>query len=256
MTAGLPVLPAAGHVWSEQERSVLRRAEQHAQRCGLVEPWSVRVHDDRIEIVENVPAPLRGHVGADRNGAIACGCALAVVTCAVRILGWAPETVLFGDPDRAELVATVVAHQRYRPSPADVGRFRAVFEQHGRSDAFEPAGPAQLPLAVRDTIVRAGTVAGVRMVPVAAVVAAHRKRGLEAGLLVVTTTDGRRGQLLAGTALQRARLSATALGLPSKPVIEPFETREFRHRLVRHSGVEGCPQSLLVLGRSPASSDA
>ncbi|OQO93871.1 hypothetical protein B1813_04960 [Saccharomonospora piscinae] len=256
MTVGPPVLSRAGHTWSEQEKGVLSRAVLHAHRCGLAEPWNVRVHGHRVEIAENLPPALRGHAGADRNGVIATGCALAVVTSAVRVLGWAPETVLFGDPDRAELVATVVANRRHRPSPADVGRYRAVFEQRRHHRTLDPGDPEALPPAVRDAVVRAGAVADAQVVPVPAVVAAHRKRGMDPGLLVVTATDGRRGQLVAGVALQRAWLSATALGLTAATVIEPFETREFRQRMVRHARVDGSPQLLLVLGRSPSTTEA
>ncbi|MEY7970381.1 hypothetical protein AB8O38_00115 [Saccharomonospora xinjiangensis] len=256
MTAGPPVLSLAGHTWSEQEKGVLSRAATHAHRCGLAEPWLLRVHGNRVEIAENLPAPLRAHAGANRNGVIACGCALAVVTCAMRVLGWTPETVLFGDPDHAELVATVVANRRHRPSATDVGQFRSVFEQRRHHTTLDPSDPDELDPAVCDAIVRSSATAEAKVVPVPAVVAAHRKRGLEPGLLVVTATDGRRGQLVAGTALQRDWLSATAFGLTAHPVVEPFEMREFRQRMVRHAGVDGSPQSLLVLGRPPASPGA
>ncbi|EHR61905.1 hypothetical protein [Saccharomonospora cyanea] len=256
MTVGPPVLSLAGHTWSEQEKGVLSRAATHAHRCGLAEPWTVRVHGHRVEIAENLPAPLRDHAGANRNGVIACGCALTVVVCAVRVLGWAPEVVFFGDPERAELVATVVANRRHRPSPVDISQFRAVFEQRRHHAPLDPRDPAALDPAVCDAIVRAASTADARVVPVAAVVAAHRKRGLEPGLLVLTATDGRRGQLVAGVALQRAWLAATVFGLTAHPVVEPFEMREFRQRMVRHTGVDGSPQSLLVLGRPPSTSGA
>lgn len=256
MTVEPPVLSLAGHTWSEQEKGVLSRATAHAHRCGLAEPWTIHMHGHRVEIAENLPFPLRGHAGANRNGVIACGCALTVVSCAVRVLGWAPEVVLFGDPDRAELVATVVASRRHRPSAADVGQFRAVFEQRRHHAALDPRDPEALDPAVRDAIVRAAELPDAKVVPVSAVVAAHRKRGLEAGLLVVTATDGRRGQLLAGVTLQRAWLAATASGLTASPVVEPFEMREFRQRMVRHAGVDGSPQSLLVLGRPPRAEPA
>ncbi|WP_197319069.1 hypothetical protein [Saccharomonospora sp. NB11] len=249
MTVEPPVLSLAGHTWSEQEKSVLSRASTHAYRCGLAEPWRIRMEGRRVEIFENLPSALRGHAGANRNGVVACGCALTVLACTVRVLGWTPEVVLFGDPDRAELVATVVASRRHRPSAVDVGQYRAVFEQRRHSTALDPRDPEALDPALRDAIVRAAETADAKIVPVSAVVAAHRKRGLEPGLLVVTATDGRRGQLVAGVTLQRAWLSATALGLTASPVVEPFEMREFRQRMVRHAGVDGSPQSLLVLGR-------
>ncbi|MFF5989590.1 hypothetical protein [Prauserella flavalba] len=246
MTTGPLLTRPALHAWSAQERDVLVRAAMNSYPCGVGRPWSLEVRGDRAELSERFGASSWHPEGVGRDRVIACGAALAGVVVAARMLGWQPETVLLGDPARPALVAGVTARGRHRPTGTDARRFRAIFD---RTRHRHPVDPADLPEEPLAEVVRTGTMPGVQLVPLPSFTPAHRKQTVEAGLLVVTTSDGRRDQVLAGAAMQEASLAARALGLTAAPQISPFQFREFRQRLVRSCGLGGSPQLLLRLGR-------
>ncbi|MBK1782834.1 hypothetical protein [Prauserella cavernicola] len=246
MTSTTLLARPAPHAWSGQERGVLVRAAMHSFPCGVGSPWTLQVRGHRAELSERFGASSWTHDGVGRDRVIACGAALAGVVVAARMLGWLTETELLGDPARPELVAGVAATGRHRPTSADVRRFQAIFD---RGEPGVPVDPAELSEEVLAEVLRTGTMAGVRLVPLSAGATGQRKQTLEAGLLVVTTSDGRRDQLLAGTAMQEASLAARTLGLTVAPSISPFQFREFRQRVVRACRLGGSPQLLLRLGR-------
>ncbi len=250
-----PVLATSGHVWSEQEKGVLARAASRACPCGGERPWELRVHGPRVEIA---PRPPVG--GPDdpthRGRVLACGCALAVLTGAMRVLGWLPDVTVGATSDHGDPALTLTAVHRHRPSSTEVRHFRALFAHTRHEEPLDPTDSRQLSTPVREEILRAAATREVRVVPVPAIVPAHRKRGVDPGLLVVTTFDGRRGQLLAGVAMQRAWLAAVDHGMTAEPLLEPFAAREFRQRMARHAGVDGSPQVLLVVGSAGRADDA
>ncbi|PRX45200.1 hypothetical protein B0I33_110300 [Prauserella shujinwangii] len=239
-----PRLPVA-HRWSEPERCVVARAALRSPRCGVGDPWTLEIRGERIELSERFAAPSWHHDGAGRDRVLACGAAVAGITVAVRVLGWLPEFVLLPDPARPDLVATVTARVRGRPARVGVRGFRAVFDPRRHR---HPADPAELPAELVAEIVQAGSLPGVRLVPVDGAVTAGRKRSGEPGVLVLTGTDGRRDQLLAGAGTHHAVLAAKAHGLTAEPETRPFPFREYRMRVLRAVGLEGCPQLLLRLG--------
>lgn len=244
MTATLPAR-AAAHVWSAQEKSVLVRAALHTDSCGVGSPWTLEVHEQRVEIYERFRAASWLHDGAGRDRVLACGSALAGVAVAMRVLGWLPETVLLGDAARPDLAACVTARARLRPGNTDARRFQALFDQRRHRHTVDPA---TLPGDVLDEIVHAGAARGVSLVPLSSFTPASRKQTLDPGLLVVTAADGRRDQILAGAAMQQATLAARTRELTTAPQIGPFQFREFRQRVLRSCGLSGSPQLLLRLG--------
>ncbi|MEU6641553.1 hypothetical protein ABZ863_03295 [Saccharomonospora sp. NPDC046836] len=246
MTTSPLLAPPVEHAWSAQERSVLVRAALNANPCGVGNPWTLEIQGHRAELYERFGATSWHHDGTGRDRVIACGTALASVVVAVRVLGWVPEITLLGDPSHPDLVATVTARARHRPSSADVRRFQAIFDRTRHRDTHDPG---DFPEEMLADIMAAGTRPGVRLLALSAFTPANRKQTLDPGLLVVTTSDGRRDQVLAGAAMQEASLAARAYGLTSSPQISPFQFREFRQRIVRSRRVRGSPQLLLRLGR-------
>lgn len=233
------------HSWSEQEKGVLTRAAMHTYTCGATNPWTVEIHGPRVEIFERFHGTLLRKDATGRDRVLSCGAALANVLVGVRVLGWLPEVALLGDAARPDLVATVTARTRHRPGVADVHRFQAVFDRRRHRQTIDPT---ELPSDVLAEIVQAGTSTDVQLVPISSFVPAHRRQALEAGLLVVTVTDGRRDQLLAGASMQRTWLAARTRGLTASPQVEPFQSREFRQRMLKRCGLGGSPQLLLRLG--------
>ncbi|NIJ12283.1 hypothetical protein FHU38_002627 [Saccharomonospora amisosensis] len=233
------------HSWSEQEKGVLTRTALHTQACGQGSPWTLEIHGPRAEIFERFHSTLLRHDATGRDRVISCGAVLANLLVAVRVLGWLPEVALLGDAARPDLVATVTARTRNRPSAVDVRYFQAVFDRRRHRETIDPT---ELPSDVLAEIVQAGASTDVQLVPITSFVPAHRKQPLEPGLLVVTVTDGRRDQVLAGVSMQHAWLAARTRGLTASPRVEPFQSREFRQRMLRRCGLAGSPQLLLRLG--------
>lgn len=235
------------HAWSGHERGVLTRAALNSYPCGVGGPWTLEIHGSRIELYERFDAPTWHHEGTGRDRVIACGTAVACVAVAVRMLGWRPETALLGDPSRADTIATVTARARRRPSAADARRFQAIFDHTPHRHTVDPSA---LPADLVEEVAQAGTMPGVWLVPLPAFTTSGRRHTQDPGLLVVTTSDSRRDQVLAGAALQEASLAARARGLTVAPQTSPFQFREFRQRVVRTRRPGGSPQLLLRLGRA------
>ncbi|ASR39385.1 hypothetical protein BAY61_17485 [Prauserella marina] len=241
-----PVLAAGTrHVWSAQEKGVLASAARTALHCGVGSAWTLRMWEHDVELHERFHATSWHHEGAGRDRVIACGAALAGVVVAVRVLGWLPEIMMLGDAARPELVATVGARARHRPSARDVRWFKAGFGRRWHRGTLDPE---ELDPALVDELVCAGTGQGVSVVPVSAFAPGNRKQPLEPGLLIVTAADGRRDQVAAGVAMQHCALAASARGLTAEPRTGPFQFREFRRRVLRGRGLSGSPQLLLRLG--------
>ncbi|MEU3274963.1 hypothetical protein ABZ639_29300 [Saccharomonospora sp. NPDC006951] len=241
-----PVLGAGTrHAWSAEEKGVLASAARNALHCGVGSAWILRVREHDVEVHERFHATSWHHEGAGRDRVIACGAALAGVVVAVRVLGWLPEITLLGDPARPELVATVGASTRHRPSARDVRRFKAGFGRQRHRGAIDPG---ELDPALVEELVTAGEGQGVTVVPVSAFAPVNRKQTLDPGLLIVTAADGRRDQVAAGVAMQHCALAASARGLTAEPRTGPFQFREFRRRVLRGRGLSGSPQLLLRLG--------
>lgn len=247
MTASHLLSPVA-HTWSEQEKRVLIRTTTRACPCGAGTPWTLEITGPRAHIFERFDALGWHHDVVGRDRVIACGAALAALVTAVRVLGWAPEVALLADARRPDLVSTVTAHTRQRPTSSDVRLFRAAFESRRHRHTVDPH---DLPPDLVSELVQEGMFTEVRVVPVPAFVPANRKQTVEPGLLVVTATDGRRDQVLAGAAMQRMWFAAKARGLTADPQIQPFSFRDFRQRLLRRYDLGGSPQLLLRLGIPP-----
>ena len=73
----------------------------------------------------------------------------------------------------------------------------------------------------------------------------------ETVLVLFTEGDSRREYLLAGAALQRAWLEATALGLAASVVTQPLHLSEVRGGLAGWLELPGRPHALLRVGRPP-----
>ncbi|MFB9905383.1 Acg family FMN-binding oxidoreductase [Allokutzneria oryzae] len=71
----------------------------------------------------------------------------------------------------------------------------------------------------------------------------------ETVLVFLSERDSRREHVLAGAALQRAWLSATALGLAASVVTQPLHLSEVRGRLADALELPGRPHALLRVGR-------
>ncbi|SDM35820.1 Acg family FMN-binding oxidoreductase [Allokutzneria albata] len=71
----------------------------------------------------------------------------------------------------------------------------------------------------------------------------------ETVLVFSTENDSRREHLLTGAALQRAWLSATALGLAASVITQPLQLSEVRRGLAARLELPGRPHALLRVGR-------
>lgn len=103
------------------------------------------------------------------------------------------------------------------------------------------------PLHPHDTLPWAGLVRADTAVPDRYVMA--DRLGRECLLFVLTDTDSRRAQLLAGMALQRAWLTAVARGLVASVLTQPWHLPTVRVSLTRLLGGTGVPQAMLRVGR-------
>ncbi|TDD46182.1 hypothetical protein E1286_21655 [Nonomuraea terrae] len=196
-------------------------------------------------------ATLELHAGADVQGrglGISCGAALFNVRLAIRMTGHEPRVVPFPDPaERPGLVATVEATPGLPPGPQE----RLLHHMIPPRRRLPVHGP--LPADVLADLVAAADEEGATFVPVTermacrvpalAVLDLPAENDGEGSHLAALFTrgDGPRDWLLAGQALQRVLLTATAHGLAAAP----FRCADLR---LGREGPFGHVQTLLSLG--------
>ncbi|MFB9907618.1 Acg family FMN-binding oxidoreductase [Allokutzneria oryzae] len=152
-------------------------------------------------------------------------------------------THLINGTDQVHAVAGLVEHA------TNVFRLNRYYQRellgwitHRGTRRVHPALPQDL-VGPRSRLSRLGAPA-----PDREVIAEHIAK--ESVLVVFTENDGRREHLLAGAALERAWLAATALGLAASVVTQPLHLAEVRGGLAGWLELPGRPHALLRIGRA------
>ncbi|SDM42837.1 nitroreductase family protein [Allokutzneria albata] len=230
--------------WTRDEARTLIDAVGLAPSVHNIQPWSLQLSDHHALLFERRDSALPG-----RDRLLACGAALANLELAVRFLGRRTETSLLGDPLLPDWIAAVTAGDPEPPSRVERARFAAIPRRRSYRLPFAPNSVSDEEIQL--IAEAASSVVGVKRISV------PRRPGSRAAgdgidretvLVLYTEDDSRREHLLAGVALQRAWLEATALGLAASVVTQPLHVAEVRDGVTAWLDVPGHPHALLRLG--------
>jgi len=224
-------LAPIGLGWTVTDPERVRDAALKAPRWGTRQPWTLELSGHVVRLFEYAPPSALRH-GAGTERLLACGAALTNIRLAVRTAGWRTDVRFVYDRDRPDLVAVVSALEILPPTQAEAHRFAAIY---GLVRTPVPRGPV--------------SAAGLR-----AIVGSSWCPGVElrriddegrTSFVVLTTDDARLDRVRAGAALQAACLTARAVGLIARPVIEPLWRPGVRAGLIERLTLAGYPQALL-----------
>ncbi|WP_413247712.1 nitroreductase family protein [Rhodococcus sp. Z13] len=122
--------------WSIGDTEIIARAIVEAPSVHDTQPWNLRLPahsaelEERLDFAEPGPDPLR----PDRL--ISCGCALANLELAIRVLGNRTRTHLLPDPNRPELVARVETLGAATPASRDLRLYAAISHRRSHRESF------------------------------------------------------------------------------------------------------------------------
>lgn len=123
--------------WTLGEKNLIVTAAVSAPSVHNTQPWVLELHDEgRAELYERLERALPHHDPLGRDRLISCGAALAHVLLAMRVLGWMPETTLFPEADRPDLVARVTVARRAEPSDVDIAAYDAIPRRRSHRKPF------------------------------------------------------------------------------------------------------------------------
>jgi hypothetical protein len=175
---------------------------------------------------------------------------------------WCPGVRLhaLADPRDAAVLATLVAHAgRYAEGPEGlIEEIAAWTGASARGGATAVRAGASVDPAVSGTEPSAGPYPGpLGRSPAGSSVGSHlsalcaaaARIASEQVFLVLTEGDGRVDQMLAGCAVQSARLAAHGMGVVATPVLALLHQAEVRAALLETLGLAGVPQALLRVSR-------
>lgn len=227
-------------------------------------PWRLRIRQGDVELLADHTSE---HVDR-RQTVIACGAALMNLRLALGHLGLQPLVTLLPDPDQPQLLARLSAGDPLVPPAEDETLYFAMPDRRTRREPFaRPDVPPELlalvaaaaraegadvvpatpdgPLQVLDEIVNRidgqGPGAGPR-----AVWDAARAGSI---LLLVTERDELTDWLVAGQALQRLLLSATASWLQARFHTRVLELPLLRDQVREQLTAGRAPQMIIELGQ-------
>ena len=225
-------LTPTGLDWTVTDPARIQDAARRAPRWGTHQPWTLELAGRTVRLFEHAPPSMLWH-GAGTERLLACGAALTNIRLAVRTADWRTDTRFVQDRDRPDLVATVSAQEILPPTQAEAHRFAAIY---GLVRIPVPRGPVS-PAGLRAIAAASSWCPGVEL----------RRIDDEgrASLVVLTTDDARLDRVRAGAALQAACLTARAVGLIARPVIEPLWRPGVRAGLIERLTLAGYPQALL-----------
>lgn len=112
--------------WSTAEIEVLARTLLRAPSVHNIQPWFLEFDHTRLLLIERRDLALPEHDPTGRDRLMSCGAGLANLELAIRVLGYAPRTETFPDPDRPEVVASIEPGERTLPSAEDLHRYSAI----------------------------------------------------------------------------------------------------------------------------------
>lgn len=147
-----------GRSWSPEEVKVIVRAVDRAPSVHHSQPWLLEAQERRANLWERTDQEIDRHDPYGRDRRISCGAALANLILAVREVGWAAEVQWGEDADLSDLVASVAAYTRRKPSATDGQRYRAINRRSSYRRAFENQA---IPHATREALWAAATSSGV-----------------------------------------------------------------------------------------------
>ncbi|WP_431903177.1 Acg family FMN-binding oxidoreductase [Amycolatopsis thermoflava] len=119
--------------WTATELGVLARAVARAPSVHNSQPWVLVPGDGVIELCERTEVELPRHDPEGRDRLMSCGAALVNLRLALSALGRRPQVTLLPRPD---VVAEVRAPARAEPSPAELGRYSAIYRRHSHRAPF------------------------------------------------------------------------------------------------------------------------
>lgn len=151
--------------WTLGEKNVIAVAAAVAPSVHNTQPWVLELHDDRhaAELFERLDRTLPHHDRLGRDRLISCGAAVEHVSLAMRALGWTPETTLYPEPERHDLVARVTATTRTEPSDVDFALYGAIKDRRSHRKLF---ASAPVDNAARRRLLAANHTDGVGLRPV------------------------------------------------------------------------------------------
>ena len=251
------------------------------------QPWQWSASEHSIQLFSDRSRLVRGGDPDDRDLLMSCGAALHHLHVALEAAGWTPRVHRLPDPHQPDHLASV---SMLPAAPTDYALRMSVAIDRRRSDRRQlssTAVPAQLlsrltTAAQECGALLAATDADTRAHLVSAAIDAARRYtpasyqgelidwsartplgdeeavqdpGTAGELLVLaSTSDDTRSQLLAGEALSRVLLHANVLGLAACPLTQPLEGGDTR-RFLRDELLGGTwtPQVLVRVGWLPTS---
>jgi nitroreductase len=248
---------------SRQVVAELARAAMMAPSIHRPQPWRIHVSPERqiIELHANPDHALECGDPTGRVAHVACGAAVFNLRVAAAMAGREPIVVLLPEPAAASLLATIRLAGTHVAEPGERELHAAMTASHA---GLGPAAGERVPGAVLAELADAAGTEGatLRMLdnPETALLLTLAQNAAPSipafvqdspQLAVLATPMGcTTGSLLAGQAMERVLLTATARGIAAQPFV-PLPGSGVWQGMRQHFGIEQ-PQMILRFGYAPA----